>query len=46
VSGFVGSLLQQPDVPEVRILRTSREGQTGEIEFELLVVVAPGSERT
>lgn len=46
VSGFVGSLLQQPDVPEVRILRTSREGQTGEIDFELLVVVAPGSERT
>jgi len=46
VSGFVGSLLEQPDVPEVRILRTSREGQTGEIGFELLVVVAPGSERT
>ncbi|HUO82314.1 MAG TPA: hypothetical protein VM616_05590 [Gammaproteobacteria bacterium] len=43
VSGFVGSLLEQPEVEDVRILKTAGNGDTGVIDFELLVVTAPGN---
>lgn len=45
VSDFVRSLLAQPGVEDVRILRTSRDGDAGEVDFELLAVAGDGGAR-